>query len=200
MTFQQIRAVLSKRRVAIAGCGGLGSNCAVALARVGVGALVIVDFDRVEESNLNRQYYFMDQVGMRKVDALAANLLRINPAVVVEPHCLRVTPDDVVRLFGDCEVIVEAFDQAGEKLMLIETVTERLAGKPLVVGNGMAGWGAVDAIRLRRAGNLWICGDEESEVSEEMPPLAPRVAIVANLQANTVVTLLLNESNSLRHP
>jgi sulfur carrier protein ThiS adenylyltransferase len=191
MTFEQIRAHLSLKRVGIAGCGGLGSNCAMALARVGVGTLVIVDFDMVEETNLNRQYYFFDQIGMKKVDALAVNLKRACPTVVTEAHALKVVPDNVARLFGSCDVIVEAFDRASEKQMLIETVTAVMPGKPLVVGNGMAGFGKSDQIRLRRTGNLWICGDGVSEVSPELPPLAPRVGMVAMMQANVVVEGLM---------
>lgn len=191
MTFEQIRAHLSSKCVGIAGCGGLGSNCAMALARVGVGTLVIVDFDVVEELNLNRQYYFFDQIGMKKVDALAVNLKRACPTVVAEAHALKVVPDNVARLFGSCDVIVEAFDKANEKQMLIETVAAVMPGKPLVVGNGMAGWGRSEEIRLQRTGNLWICGDGVSEVSQENPPLAPRVGMVAMMQANVVVEGLM---------
>ena len=119
MTYEEIRGRLSRKRVGIAGCGGLGSNCAIALARVGMGTLVIVDFDRLSLSNLNRQYYFRDQVGMKKVEALADNILRIDPTIRVEKHAVRITATNFAGLFAGCDVIVEAFDLAEEKEMLI---------------------------------------------------------------------------------
>jgi sulfur carrier protein ThiS adenylyltransferase len=66
----EVRKRLIEFRIGIAGCGGLGSNCAVALSRVGIGRLILVDFDVVELSNLNRQYYFRDQIGLLKTEAL----------------------------------------------------------------------------------------------------------------------------------
>ncbi len=193
MTFDQIRDILKTKRVGIAGCGGLGSNCAVALARVGVGDLVIADFDLVDASNLNRQYYFLSQVGFKKAIALQENIAKINPDVKVIAHDIRVTEGNVESLFGDCDVIVEAFDLADQKEMLIETVLDLLPGKPLVVGLGMAGWGKNEIIHSRRLDNVYICGDEVSEAGPELPPLAPRVGMVANMQANTVLEILLGD-------
>lgn len=179
--------------VGIAGCGGLGSNCAVALVRAGVGRLVIADFDVVARENLDRQYYFLDQVGQKKVAALRDNLLRINPEVVVETHDLRLGPGEIVHLFKDCRVIVEAFDLADQKRMIIETVSEHFPDKFIVAGSGLAGYGGNNELRTRRLGSLFICGDETSEVSEELPPLAPRVAAVAALQANQVLEIILDD-------
>jgi len=192
MNFEEIKKRLSLKRVGIAGCGGLGSNCAVALARVGVGSLVVVDFDIVTEGNLNRQYYFTDQVGMKKVTALRANIARINPTVSISEHDLRLTPGNIHDIFAGCDVIVEAFDLADQKEMLIETVLAEMPSVPLVVGLGMAGWGMNDAIHCRRAGNMFICGDEISEIGPASPPMAPRVGMVANMQANVVMEILLN--------
>jgi sulfur carrier protein ThiS adenylyltransferase len=179
--------------VGIAGCGGLGSNCAMALARAGVGRLVIADFDVVDAKNLDRQYYFLDQVGEKKVVALRENIRRANPDVIVEAHDVRLGPGEVVQIFPDCRVIVEAFDRADMKLMIIETLTERFPDKFIVVGSGLAGYGGNNALRTRRLGNLFICGDEASEVSEELPPLAPRVGAVACLQANQVLEIVLDD-------
>ncbi|MDD8014021.1 MAG: sulfur carrier protein ThiS adenylyltransferase ThiF, partial [Acidobacteriota bacterium] len=170
--------------IGIAGCGGLGSNCAIALARAGVGHLVIADFDVVTAENLDRQYYFLDQVGEKKVLALRENIHKAAPSIKVEAHELRLGPDEVVRIFKDCQVIIEAVDRADMKLMIIETVTERFPDKFIIAGSGLAGYGGNNDLRTRRLGNLFICGDEISEVSEEMPPLAPRVGIVACMQAN----------------
>lgn len=191
MTFQEIRKKLKKKRVGIAGAGGLGSNCAIALARVGVGNLVIADFDKITRKNLNRQYFYMEQVGQKKVFALADNIFFINPKVKVEPHNIRLNPKRIQSLFKGCDVIVEAFDQASEKEMLIETVQTTWPEVPLVIGLGMAGWGESNAVGMRRVDNIYICGDGVSEISEELPPIAPRVGMVANMQANVVVDLLL---------
>ena len=183
---------LKNRTVGIAGCGGLGSNCAVALVRAGVGKLVLADFDIVSQGNLNRQYFFLDQVGRKKVEALSENLLRINPALILECHDLKLEPESLVQHFSQCDVIVEAFDLATEKLMLIETVLDKMPEKYLVSGVGLAGWGGNEQIRENRFGNLIVCGDLEHEVSEEFPPLAPRVGVVANMQANAVLEILLD--------
>jgi sulfur carrier protein ThiS adenylyltransferase len=198
MTNDQISDNLKVRKVGIAGCGGLGSNCAVALARVGIGSLVIADFDVVSKSNLNRQYYFIDQIGMKKTQALRENILRINPQVNVTGHDIRLTPENIPGIFAGCDVIVEAFDRADQKEMIIDTILIAMPLAPLVVGLGMAGWGMNDSIHCRRADNLYICGDEISEISPELPPLAPRVGIVANMQANVVMQLLLDGEKAKR--
>ncbi len=179
--------------IGIAGCGGLGSNCAIALARAGVGHLVIADFDVVTAENLDRQYYFLDQVGEKKVLALRENIRKAAPSIKVEAHELRLGPDEVVRIFKDCQVIVEAVDRADMKLMIIETLTERFPDKFIIAGSGLAGYGGNNDLRTRRLGNLFICGDEASEVSEEMPPLAPRVGIVACMQANQALEIVLDD-------
>lgn len=191
MTFDQIKSVLSTKTVGIAGCGGLGSNCAVALARIGIGRLIIADFDVVTESNLNRQYFFRDQIGQKKTAALKENIRRIDPAVLIEALDMKLTSGNIPAVFSFCDVVVEAFDLAGEKEMLIETMLRTFPRKPLVVGLGMAGWGRSGQIHFRKSDNLYICGDEVSEISEELPPVAPRVGMVANMQANVVVEILL---------
>jgi len=192
MILSEIRTHLSKFRVGIAGAGGLGSNCAVALARCGVGTLVISDFDIIEDSNLNRQYYFTDQVGMMKTVALKENISRINPEVFVIIHQKRLDNHNIPEIFSGCNIIVEAFDTSEMKEMIIETVQLKMAGIPLVVGSGLAGWGKSDMIKYRKIDDtLYICGDEFSEVSENLPPLAPRIGMVANMQANVVVEILM---------
>lgn len=190
---EQISNYLKQFTVGIAGCGGLGSNCAVALARAGVGKLVIADYDIVTEQNLNRQYYFHDQIGRLKVHALRENIQHINPSVIVKAFDMKLCVSDVIELYAGCNVIVEAFDKAEMKQMIIETVLTKMNGKPLVVGVGMAGWGNSAVIGVRRSGNLIICGDEVSEVSDNLPVLAPRVGVVACLQANEVLDILLKD-------
>ena len=199
MKFEQIRKILSKKTVGIAGAGGLGSNCAVALARIGLGHIIICDFDKITKSNLNRQYYFYEQIGQCKAFAIEDNILFINPNVKVRPHDIILTPQNIPGLFRKCDVIVEAFDLAEMKQMFIETVQSELPQIPLVIGLGMAGWGNSNSLKVRKVDNLYICGDEESEIAEENPPLAPRVGIVANMQANTVMEILLNKYTNENH-
>jgi sulfur carrier protein ThiS adenylyltransferase len=179
--------------IGIAGCGGLGSNCAMALARAGVGTLVIADFDSVTLENLDRQYYFREQVGQKKVLALQENIRKVNPDIDVQVHDVRLGPDEVLQIFKNCQVIVEAFDRADMKLMIIETVTERFPDKFIIAGSGLAGYGANNALRTRRLGNLFICGDEASEVTPELPPLAPRVGVVAAMQANQALEIVMDD-------
>ena len=188
---QHIRNILVTKTVGIAGCGGLGSNCAVALARVGVGKLILADFDSVDISNLNRQYFFRDQVGKPKAEALMENIHRIDPGIFVDAHVITLDFANIARIFNDCDVIVEAFDRADMKQMIIEAVTGVMPWKPLVCGVGLAGWGANSEIGMKNYENIFICGDGEREVSDEFPPLAPRVGIVANMEANQVLEILL---------
>lgn len=189
----RILAILRASVVGIAGAGGLGSNVAVSLARVGVGRLVIADFDRVEPSNLNRQQYFIEQVGMRKVLALRDNLRRINPYSDYEVHDLRISARNTARLFGECDVLVEAFDRAEAKHMLIEAWLRAFPNRPIVAASGLSGYGRNRKLRTRRLGNLYICGDEESRPGRGISPMAPRVALVAGMQANCVVELLVQK-------
>jgi sulfur carrier protein ThiS adenylyltransferase len=193
MTFDEIKEKLSRFRVGIAGAGGLGSNCAAALVRSGVGSIVVADFDIVEERNLNRQFFFYDQTGMRKVDALRINLQRISQASEIETHNIFLTQENIPVIFAGCDVIVEAFDKAEMKEMIIETVNRQLPGIPLIVGSGLAGWGNNETLTSRKVDDfLYICGDEALETDDNLPPLAPRVTIVANMQANIVLEILLN--------
>ena len=186
-----VLGVLRKSSVGIAGAGGLGSNVAIALARAGVGRLVIADFDKVEPSNLNRQQYFLDQVGERKVEALRENLLAINPYSLYEIHDVRVTRRNAAAIFGRVDVLVEAFDKAEAKEMLIEASLSKFPGRPIVAASGLAGYGGNRKVHTRRLGNLYICGDESSQCPKGISPMAPRVALVAAMQANLVVELLV---------
>lgn len=193
MNFESIKELLKDKRVGIAGCGGLGSNCAVALARVGIGKLIIADFDVIEESNLNRQYYFHHQIGKKKAFCLNENIKLIDSKVEVLAYDIKLDATSLIDLYKDCDVIVEAFDRADMKQMMIEAIYDQLPDTPLVIGLGMAGWGDSNSIQFRQSDQLYICGDEKSEVSEENPPLAPRVGMVANMQANTVLEILLKD-------
>ncbi len=192
MGFAEIKKHLSKFRVGIAGAGGLGSNCAIALARSGIGTLIIADYDVIEEANLNRQYYFTDQIGKMKTEALKENISRINTDVSVITHQKKLDRTNIPEIFAGCNVVVEAFDRSDMKEMLIETIQTRMPGIPVIVGSGMAGWGRSDLIRYREIDKtLYVCGDESTEATESIPPMAPRVGMVANMQANVVIELLM---------
>jgi len=192
MKSSEISTHLSKFRIGIAGAGGLGSNCAVALARSGVGTIVICDFDVVEEDNLTRQYFFINQIGMMKTEALSENIARINPKSVVITHNRKIISEDVPEIFGGCHVIVEAFDRAEMKEMLIYSVMNSMPGIPLIVGSGLSGWGDSNHIRCRKIDDtFYVCGDECTEAGAYLPPLAPRVGMVANMQANVVLEILM---------
>ena len=194
MKFTDIKSHLGKFRVGIAGAGGLGSNCAIALARCGIGSLVIADSDIVETQNLNRQYYFADQTGMLKTEALKENISRINTSVKVLIQNLKLNESNIPSVFEGCDVIVEAFDSNDMKKVLVETVQLQMPGIPVIIGSGLAGWGNNDTIRYRKIDDtLYVCGDESTTVSDELPPLAPRVGIVANMQANTVIEILMKK-------
>jgi sulfur carrier protein ThiS adenylyltransferase len=193
MRISEVKSHLSRFRVGVAGAGGLGSNCAVSLARSGVGTIVISDFDVVEVLNLNRQYYFLNQVGLMKTEALKETISNINSEVTVIAHQKQLDRYNIPEIFAGCNVIVEAFDSSEMKEMLIETVQEKIPGIPLIVGSGMAGFGNTNELVCRKIDNtLYVCGDESSEVSDDLPPLASRVAIVANMQANIVIEILMN--------
>jgi len=192
MKFEQIKKILQTKTIGIAGCGGLGSNCAIALARVGVGKLIIADFDVVEKSNLNRQYYFFEQIGKKKVISLKNNIKKINPEVNIRAYDIKLNPKNLIKIFSSCDIIVEAFDLAEMKQMIIETVLSEMPGKPIISGLGVAGWGDNNSIKTRQVGDLYICGDEKTETSENMPPMAPKVGIIANMQANLALEILLS--------
>ena len=186
------RRILEGARVGIAGAGGLGSNCAAHLVRSGLRRLVIADFDVVSESNLNRQFFFRDQIGEKKVAALARNLRMIEPQLDLGLFDARIVPENARRLFADCDIVVEALDSAEEKAMLISALLP--AGRPVVSASGLAGWGRSNDIRLRKVGrNLFLVGDETSGVGGALAPESPRVGIAAAMEANAVVAILLGE-------
>jgi sulfur carrier protein ThiS adenylyltransferase len=185
---------IKKAIVGIAGLGGLGSTVAVALARIGVGALILVDFDVVEPSNLNRQQYFVHQIGMSKAEALQENISKINPYVRILLYHEKLDKNNVERIFKEADVVVEAFDRAEEKAMLINTVSEKMPDKYIVAASGVAGYGDNNEIRtVRFATRIFIVGDQKTAAQPGVGLMAPRVGIVAHHQANTVLRILLGE-------
>ncbi|MFQ8599193.1 MAG: sulfur carrier protein ThiS adenylyltransferase ThiF [Oscillospiraceae bacterium] len=172
--------------------GGLGSSIAMHLARCGVGRLLLADFDVVEPSNLNRQQYFVSQVGMRKTDALRQLVEMANPYVQVQTHAVRLNAENIPALLAGWDIVVEAFDDAACKAELVRTCLERLPGTKVISGSGMAGYASANAIETRRVfQNLYVCGDETSAARPGRGLMAPRVAVCAGHQANMALRLLL---------
>ncbi len=177
--------------VGIAGLGGLGSNVAIALGRTGIGKLIIADFDKVERSNLNRQQYFVDQIGRAKVDCMIENLRRVNPDVKVEGHQVKLTGENIPEIFSGAQVIAECFDKTDAKQMIVETVLGKMEKAVIVSVSGLAGYGKSNAIQTRRISErLILVGDNESGIDSVEVLTAARVGIAANHQANAIVEII----------
>ena len=189
----KIKKKLKESSVGIAGLGGLGSNAAAALARAGIGRLVLVDFDKVEEDNLTRQYYFLDQIGKSKTEAMKENLERINPKITVEIYNKKLEKGTMEKPFEDVDVVIEALDNAETKTTFIEEILLKLSDTPLVAASGVAGYGHSDRIKTNRCGNLYLCYDEKAKSCDEDVLLAPRVALMANWEANLALEIILGE-------
>lgn len=181
---------IQKIKIGLAGAGGLGSNCAFNLVRCGFKKFKIVDFDVVEPSNLNRQFFFLDQVNIPKVEALKENLKRINPDVKIEGILEKITQENVRDMFSDCHVVVEAFDKVKYKKMIVENYLA--SDKLLVCVSGLAGWGNSDDIMVRKVRNkFYIIGDFVNEAGKNLPPMSPKVNIAAAKQADVILDYFL---------
>ena len=190
-----IQQRLDDAHVAIAGLGGLGSTVAVALARIGVGHLHLVDFDRVDMTNLNRQQYFLTDVGRYKTEALRDIIARINPFLDVTTDTLKITEDRVPELFAHDDIVCEAFDVPENKTTPVNAVLESVPGATVVAASGMAGWRSANLVTTRRiTRRFYLCGDGETEPRPGAGLMAPRVGIVACHEANMIVRLILGES------
>lgn len=180
--------------VGIAGLGGLGSNVAVSLARIGIGRLLLVDFDVVEPSNLNRQQYFIKNLGMKKTDALEQLIKDCNPFVKVEKRDVFLDETNIHSVFKDVDIIVEAFDNPICKAILVNEVLSKMKDKKIVAASGMAGYCSSNSIVTRKIkDNFYLIGDGENEAKPGCGLMAPRVAIAANHQANAVLRIILGE-------
>jgi sulfur carrier protein ThiS adenylyltransferase len=187
-----VRARLAEASVGIVGLGGLGSNAAMMLVRSGVRRLVLADFDRVEESNLNRQLYFADQLGRPKSEALAETLRRIEPGVELTLVTERITRENIADVYAGVDVLVEAVDVADTKAMIVGAAAELLPGTPLVWAMGLAGCASANAIRTQCVGEgSWLIGDLEADVRDGLPLLASRVMLAAAQEAHMAIRLLL---------
>lgn len=181
-------------RVAICGLGGLGSNIAICLARAGVGKLHLVDFDRVDISNLNRQQYAAAQLGMEKTEALEANLKAIAPYIEIKTDTIRITEDNLIELLEEDDIVCEAFDNPEAKAMLVNGILEYFPEKYLVSASGMAGFGSANSIRTRRLSErFYLCGDGVSDVSDGIGLVSARVMVCAAHQAHMILRILSGE-------
>lgn len=190
----KLQSRFTSATVAICGLGGLGSNIAIALARAGIGKLILIDFDRVDLSNLHRQQYRATQIGRYKTEALAENLREIAPYTEIETITERITEDNACSLLKGADIVCEAFDQAEAKAMLVNAVLELLPNAYLVAASGMAGMGTPNTIRTRRiTKRFYLCGDEQSDAADPIGLVAPRVMLCAAHQAHTVLRILAGE-------
>ena len=191
---EDVQKKFSSATVAICGLGGLGSNIAVSLARAGIGKLILIDFDRVDITNLHRQQYKANQIGMNKTDALRDNLLEIAPYVALETHTIRVTENSAPDMLAGADIVCEAFDNAEAKAMLTNFVLETMPDKFLVAASGMAGFGSANTIKTRKVmKHFYLCGDEQSDVQSEGSLISSRVMLCAAHQAHTVLRILAGE-------
>lgn len=187
-----VRARLAEATVGIIGLGGLGSNAAMMLVRSGVRRFVLADFDRVEQSNLARQLYFPDQLGRLKTEALTETLLRIEPGLDLTLVSDRVYADDIPRVFGSVDVLLEAVDSAEDKAMIVETASDKLPDTPLIWVAGLAGCASANAIATQRVGEtVWVVGDLEADIRDGLPLLASRVMTAAAHEAHIATRILL---------
>lgn len=181
---------IQNTRIGLAGAGGLGSNCAMNLVRVGFKKLTIIDFDIISPANLDRQFYFIDQVGMHKIDALKENLLRINPDLEIKSINKEIEKSNIKDLFSDCDIVAECFDKAEFKTMLVKELLG--TNKFIVSVSGLGGVGSSDDIKIHKIKqNLVIIGDLRSDINEK-PALSPRVNIAAAKQADVILEYVLN--------
>ena len=191
---EDVQKKFSAATIALCGLGGLGSNIAISLARVGIGKLILIDFDKVDITNLHRQQYKANQIGMNKTDALSENLKEIAPYIGIESHTVRITEDNAVELLKDVDIICEAFDNAECKAMLTNLILETMPNKFLVAASGMAGFGSANSIRTRKiTSRFYLCGDEESDVQSEGSLVASRVMLCAAHQAHTILRILAEQ-------
>ncbi len=191
---EAVQARFEAGAVAVCGLGGLGSNVAMLLARAGVGRLCLIDFDRVEPTNLNRQHYFPDQIGRPKAEALAESIRRAAPFCDIILHTVKLDPENAPALLADFPIVCECFDRADQKAMLVETVLAQLPGARVVAASGMAGLGTANTIQSRRVSRrLYLCGDGVTDTDTTPGLYGTRVAVCAAHQAHTVLQLLAGE-------
>lgn len=180
--------------VAVCGAGGLGSNIAIALARAGVEHLKIIDFDKIEITNLNRQQYFADQIGLFKAQALKENLTKIAPYCEVTAEVAKITEENVTSLLKGFTIVCEAFDKAEAKAMLVNAILENMPDTYLVSGSGMASLNSANSIKTRKiTDRFYLCGDLTNDVDAGDGLFGARVLVCAAHQAHTILRIIAGE-------
>lgn len=189
-----LQQIFTSATVAVCGLGGLGSNIALSLARAGIGTLILIDFDRVDITNLHRQQYKANQIGRYKTDALTENLLEIAPYIKIKAHTESLTAENYERLLKDADIICEAFDQPEAKAMLANHVLDTMPDKYYVAASGMAGIDSANLIQTKRIMNrFYLCGDGVSDVANSAGLLSTRVMVCAAHQAHMVLRILAEQ-------
>jgi sulfur carrier protein ThiS adenylyltransferase len=183
-------SLIQSKKIGIGGAGGLGSNCAMMLVRTGFKHLEIIDFDVIDASNLNRQQYFANEVGLSKVDVTRQRLLDINPDLDIKVHQTQWNEDKGELFFKGFDFIVEAFDTVDWKHRFVQYYSPRF---PVIVsGVGMAGLTQKEPMTVKKIGNIYICGDRSTNSHEGHPPMAPRVTQCAAMMAEIILDLTLD--------
>ena len=190
----ELQKKISAARVAVCGLGGLGSNIAIALALAGVGHLHLIDFDRVDITNLNRQQYFVRQLGLLKTDALQETLTDIAPYCDITTSSVKITEDNFAQLLEKEDIVCEAFDCSEAKATLVNGVLERFPEKYLLSSSGMAGFGSANTIVTRHVfQHFYLCGDGMSDVNDGIGLVSSRVLACAAHEAHMVIRILAGE-------
>jgi len=185
---------ISSKTVAVCGLGGLGSNIAIALARTGIGKLVLIDFDKVDITNLHRQQYKVNQIGMNKAEALRDNLKEINPYLEVEIHNVYLDENNAKDILPDANIICEAFDNAEAKANIVNFVLSEMPEKYIVAASGMAGLDSANLVKTRKISKrFYLCGDEVSDVKDGIGLVSSRVMLCAAHQAHIVLRIIAEE-------
>ena len=188
---KELQNKISLSSVAICGLGGLGSNIAILLARVGVGKLILIDFDRVDITNLHRQQYKASQIGMYKTEALTWNLKEIAPYLETEIHTVYMDKNNYSELLQSADIICEAFDNPEAKANIVNFVLSEMPTKYIISASGMAGLDSANLIKTRKVSKrFYLCGDEKSDVADGIGLVASRVSVCASHQANMVLRIL----------
>lgn len=188
---KEISEKISEATVAVCGLGGLGSNISICLARAGIGKLILIDFDKVDITNLHRQQYKVSQIGMYKADAICENLAEIAPYVETEKHIAKVNEENCVELLKEADIICEAFDNPTAKAMLTNTVLEKMPQKYYIAASGMAGMESPNIIKTRKLSDkFYLCGDTISDVNDNIGLISSRVMLCAAHEALTVFRII----------
>ena len=185
---------ISSTTVAVCGLGGLGSNIAISLARADIGKLILIDFDKVDITNLHRQQYKANQIGMCKTEALQNNLKEINPYLETKIHTICLDESNAKDVLADADIICEAFDNAEAKANIVNFVLSEMPDKYIVAASGMAGLDSANLIKTRKVSKrFYLCGDEVSDIKDGIGLVSTRVMLCAAHQAHTVLRIIAEE-------